>query len=260
MSEPTTLDRLLSAARQADDPARRVAEALSDDPLFASWAAGEAVVLLATPTTARPERGGLVVRASGSASEAMRAGLGRIMGPRPVREDDAGPGDRLLMLLSPGGSVPTARPAETLALVLGAPDPDQLQGLLRLDAVVRRLGEDRSVLATVQRVAREERCTPVVLHRHLRGSAASAGRGLARAALAVEGGVAHVSRPACLLLVGELRAGADASLRADAAGEVEASARRALRASAGGGGRIQVGAVTVGAGARPRVFAVAIVS
>jgi glycerate-2-kinase len=263
--DPAILNRLLDAARSADDPARRVVEALVDDPLFASWAAEEAALALDTPETARPRRDALVVHASGAASRRMRAGFSEVMGPRPVREGPAGPHDRLLVLLSPGGTAPEVdagapapRPGAALALVLGTPDPDQVEWLAGLGAVVRRLGEDRSVLAVVQGAAREEGLTPVVLHRHLRGSAQAAGRGLARAALAVAGGVGGVDPPACLLLLGDLRAEGDSASAGDPAAAVEEAAGRALLAAAGSG-EITAGAVVVGAGIRPRVLALALV-
>lgn len=281
MHRDPALIRLLASARRADDPARRVVEALVDDPLFASWAADEAVAELDTPGTVRPDRGRLVVHASGVHAHRMEEGVGRLLGSRPRGRGPAGPRDRLLVLLSPGGAADrrggpdAAHPAECLALVLGDADAASMERLDRLGAVVRRLGEDRSVVAVVQRAARGAGFTPVVLHRHLRGSAAAAGRGLARAARAVAGGMGGVAPPACLILVGPLHAGSgpgpargpgDPEAPAPggtgwgpghvAAAEVASAARIALGEDGGG---IRAGAVAVGAGEEARVLAVALV-
>jgi hypothetical protein len=260
--ESHILERLLESARQADDPARRVARALADDPLFAVWAADEAARELDTPTTARPGAGRLVVHASGTAAGRMRTGVADVLGTRPVHGGVPEPRDRLLLLLSPGGAVSgttaAGPPAATLALVLGTPTPEVAARLDALGAVCRRLGEDRSVVARVQRAARDAGYRPVVLHRTLRGRARDAGRGLARAAGAVAAGVGGVARPACLLVVGELAGEPGEPGEPEGAPDrVLAAAARAVLATGGRG--IRVGATAVGAGERTRVLGVALV-
>lgn len=259
MPADSILPRLLDAARRADDPAQRVVDALVDDPVFAGWAALEAGAELETPDTVRPDRGELVVYASGAHAHRMEVGLERLLGSRPRRHGPAGPADRLLILLSGDGAAPgdldPRPPAECLALVLGGLRTEVVVRLDELGAVVRRLGEDRSVLAEVQREARASGFTPTVLHRSLRGDAGAAGRGLARAARAVAGGMGGVPRPACLLLVGELHGSGPAGV-GDPAARVQAEARRSLRRAGGG---VQVAAVTLGSETLPRVMALALI-
>lgn len=225
------------ASRQALDPTLAVIRALVDDPLFADWAAPEALRLLGAPRTPGEVAGRLIVVACGPDAERMGHGAAAVFGEAideltivdgqtmAIRATLGALGreDRVLLLHSPSHSpispsnspigewVAAAAPARVVCLSL-VDDPESTLsfGVDNLEFRVIETGGGGTAAALAE--ARVRGLDTTLLSSDLTGDPSSIGRALAHVGRAIEAGLGGLVPPACAIAAGRVRGGAQRHL------------------------------------------------